>query len=64
MWWAKLSLDQRRLTIYLQNTSWPSAKTNVWKNKKVGLEFQEQFFTSKVSLKMKMLGEYMEGKQD
>lgn len=48
----------------LQNNSWPSADTGVWKDKKVGLEFQEQFFTTTVPLKMKTLGEYMEGKQD
>jgi len=30
----------------------------------VGLEIQEQFFTSVVYLKIKMLGEYIEGKQD
>lgn len=30
----------------------------------MGLEFQKQFFTTTLPLKVKTLGEYMEGKQD
>lgn len=58
VWWAKLSSDHKRLII-CKILHGPLLKL-VWKVKKVGLEIQEQFFTSTFPLERTKLSKYME----